>query len=68
MTTSRRSTPTDPTEMLLAGETPPLTREAWSAAIALYYFDRHRELPEGVEAHLRRLLDEWGAEARAAGW
>jgi hypothetical protein len=68
MTTSRRSTPTDPRELLLALEVPPLTQEAWGAALALYYFDRHEPLPEGVEEHLRQLLDEWHEEAKAAGW
>jgi hypothetical protein len=68
MTTSRRSAPTDPRELLLALEVPPLTQEAWSAALSLYFFDRHEPLPDGVEAHVGRLLDEWGPVARAAGW
>lgn len=69
-TTIRRSTKsTDPVEVLLAGKVPPFSKEAWNAAISLYFFDRDRgELPEAIRTHLRRVLDRWQPEALVSGW
>jgi hypothetical protein len=69
-TTVRRSTrSTDPVELLLAGKTPAFGREAWYAAVSLYYFDRDQgELPPEIQAHLRSVLDKWRPEYLVAGW
>ena len=67
-TTVRRTRSTDPVETLLAGRVPPFSKEAYSAALGLYYFHDHGELPEATLAHVRRVLDRWRSEVLVAGW
>ena len=59
MITRRANKSTDPAELLLAGETPEYSEQAWMAALGLYFFHDAGQLSPEAKDHIRNVMDEW---------